>query len=70
MESCRGRRVYVPPFAIRLRRMGHHEGCGRSKVGHQPGTVVVEIGEAAITTEGDEVVVPFGLLTLEPARLE
>jgi len=50
--------------------MGHHEGCGWSKVGCQPGTVVVEIGEAAITTEGDEVVVPFVLLTLEPARLE
>jgi hypothetical protein len=34
------------------------------------GSVVVEIGEAAITTEGEEVMMAFGLVSLETARHE
>ncbi len=34
------------------------------------GWVVVQVGEATVTTEGDEVVVSFGVVTLEPARHE
>ena len=32
------------------------------------GVVVVEVGEPVVTTEGEEVVVAFGLVTLQAAR--
>jgi hypothetical protein len=32
------------------------------------GVVIVQIGEAAVTTEGEEVVVAFGLITLQTTR--
>src|SRR6185312_6459758 len=34
------------------------------------GAVVVQVGKTAVATEGDEVVVAFGLITLETARHE
>jgi hypothetical protein len=32
------------------------------------GVVVVQVGEPVVTTEGEEVVVAFGLVTLQTAR--